>query len=452
MNKRSTLNIPMRTIRKWLTPGLGVKRWLILLGLGITILSIAVAQLIVEVYRSEGVPQLLTVITLRFLPPLWRVLIALAVGVGALVIALRELNRSIIAPFSRRNQGDLLDIIYRDARLKQGIKVVALGGGTGLPAVLRGMKDETSQITAIVTMADDGGSSGRLRREFGVLPPGDVRNNIAALADDEAMMTQLFQYRFAEGGLAGHSFGNLFLTALAAITGSMEGAIVEAGRVLAIEGRVLPSTIQDVKLAADIRQPDGKLTHVEGESQIPEVGGKIEHVSLVPTRVRAFPDAIRAILTADVIVIGPGSLYTSILPNLLVDGIPEAIRASTALKVYICNIATQRGETDGFTVADHILAIERHVGRGVFRVVLANNAQPTENAGGRTVYVKPAPPAHDVRDRYEVIETDLTDPQRPWRHSPEKLRKALVGRWATHKHVEKADKQGEATSTAIPMP
>lgn len=434
MNKRST-----RTMRKWLTPGLGVKRWLILLGLGITILSVALAQALVEVYRAEGLPDVLAVITLRFLPPLWRVLIAIVVGVAALVIALRELNRSIIAPFARRTKGsrsDLLDMLYSNARLQQGLRLVALGGGTGLPSVLRGMKEETSQITAIVTMADDGGSSGKLRREYGVLPPGDVRNNIAALADDEALMTQLFQYRFAEGGLAGHSFGNLFLTALAGITGSMENAIIEAGRVLAIEGRVLPSTVHDVVLAADVRKPDGALVHIEGESQIPEVGGRIERISLTPSRVRAYPEALRAILNAEIIVIGPGSLFTSLLPNLLVDGIPEAIRASTALKIYICNIATQRGETDGFTVADHIYAIERHVGRGVFRVVLANNAHPTENAGARTIYVQPAPPDSDVRERYQVIETDLTDPQRPWRHSPQKLRQAISQAWVVHKSGE----------------
>lgn len=436
MNKRST-----RIMRKWLTPGLGVKRWLILLGLGITILSVALAQVLIEVYRADGLPEVLAVITLRFLPPVWRVLIAIGVGVVALVIALRELNRSIIAPFARRTQrsrGDLLDMLYSNARLQQGLRLVALGGGTGLPSVLRGMKEETSQITAIVTMADDGGSSGKLRREYGVLPPGDVRNNIAALADDEALMTQLFQYRFAEGGLAGHSFGNLFLTALAGITGSMENAIIEAGRVLAIEGRVLPATTHDVALAADVRKSDGTLVHVEGESQIPEVGGRIERISLSPSRVRAYPEALRAILNAEIIVIGPGSLFTSLLPNLLVDGVPEAIRASTALKLYICNIATQRGETDGFTVADHIYAIERHVGRGVFGSVLANNAQPTENAGARTIYVKPAPADSEVRERYQIIETDLTDPQRPWRHNPEKLRQAISQAWAAYKSGEAA--------------
>lgn len=425
-----------RTIRKWLTPGLSVKRWLLLLGFGITILSVAVAQVLVEVYRNEGLPSLLQVITLRFLPPIWRVLIALILGIGALVIAIRELNRSIIAPFSRRTRGELVDIIYNNARLQQGIKLVALGGGTGLPAVLRGMRTQTSQITAIVTMADDGGSSGKLRREFGVLPPGDVRNNIAALADDEALMTQLFQYRFAEGGLEGHSFGNLLLTALAAITGSMETAIVEAANVLAIEGRVLPSTVNDVVLAAEVRLGNGNLVHVVGESSITEAGGKIERVSLQPSSARAYPEAIRAILTADVIVIGPGSLFTSILPNLLIEGIPEAIRASTALKLYVCNIATQKGETDSFNVADHILALEKHVGRGLFNVVLANNAFPTANAGLNTIYVPTVTPNHEVRDRYDIIETDLTDEQRPWRHSADKLTKAILGVWTARKAAD----------------
>jgi uncharacterized cofD-like protein len=415
---------------------LSVKRWLLVLLIGITVLSVALAQVLVEVYRSDGLPPVLQIVTLRFLPPIWRVLIALVVGVVALVVAMRELNRSIIAPFSRRTRGELVDIVYNNARLQQGVKLVALGGGTGLPSVLRGMRHHTNQITAIVTMADDGGSSGKLRREFGVLPPGDVRNNIAALADDEALMTQLFQYRFAEGGLEGHSFGNLLLTAMAAITGSMETAIEEAARVLAIEGRVLPSTVQDVVLAAEVRLSNGNLTRVVGESSITEAGGRIERVSLQPSNARAYPEAIRAILTADVIVIGPGSLFTSILPNLLIDGIPEAIRASAALKIYVCNIATQKGETDGFSVTEHILALERHVGRGLFNVVLANNAFPIANAGVNTIYVPVPTPEHEVRERYQIVETDLTDEQRPWRHSSDKLTKAILSVATAHKTTD----------------
>lgn len=426
-------NRQWRMIRKWLTPGLNVKRWLLLLVLGLTAISVALALLIVELYSNAALPDLLYVITLRFVPAGWRELAVFGVGVALLIVAVRELNRSIIDPLARQRKGkrgqttDLIDLLYEESRLKQGLRLVALGGGTGLPAVLRGMKQQTSQITAIVTMADDGGSSGKLRREYGIQPPGDVRNNIAALADDESMMTQLFQYRFGLGGLEGHSFGNLFLTALSAITGSMEKAIAEAGAVLAIQGRVLPATVDDVVLAAELTREDGSFVRVVGESQIPEVNGKIERVYLEPTEARAYPEAIRAILSAELVVIGPGSLYTSIIPNLLVNGIPEAIRASVALaSVYICNIATQKGETTNFSVADHILALERHVGRGVFNIVLANNSYPRENAGEKTQYVTLMQADHEIRRRYQIIETDLTDPHRPWRHSPEKLREALM--------------------------
>jgi uncharacterized cofD-like protein len=437
-----------KSVRKWLTPGLGIKRWLALLLLSITLLSLALAELLIEVYRGGQVPPILSVLTLRFLPPLARVAVDAGVGLLLLVVSARELNRSILAPFTRRGRANWLDLAYDDNRREKGFKLVALGGGTGLPAVLRGARSETSQITAIVTMADDGGSSGKLRREFGILPPGDVRNNIAALADDEAMMTRLFQYRFG-GGLEGHSFGNLFLTALADITGSMDKAIAEAGKVLAIQGRVLPSTVQDTRLAAEIRKPDGTLVRVVGESQIPEAGGRIERLSLLPERVRAYPEAVRAILNADMIVIGPGSLFTSILPNLLVDGIPEAIRASAAtVRVYICNIATQKGETDQFSVADHILALERHVGRGVFTTVLANNTFPTLNAGSKTVYVQSAPATSDTRKRYTIVETDLTDPERPWRHSPDKLNRALLKLWAERDLIPQPD----ADAAVIPHP
>jgi uncharacterized cofD-like protein len=411
-----------RSTRKWLTFGLGIKRWLLLLVVGITLISLALALLLVDVLREISATGILYYVTLRFLPPYVRGIVGVAIGLIMIVVAIVELNRSILAPFARR--GSFIDAKVSHSRRQKGIKLVALGGGTGLPSVLRGLKGETTNITAIVTVADDGGSSGKLRRELGVLPPGDLRNNIAALADDEALMTQLFQYRFSEGGLEGHSFGNLFLTALANVVGSMDRALIETERLLAVQGRVLPSTLQTVTLNAEVRK-NGTMQRVVGESQIPEAGGIIERVYTTPENVRAYPEAIRAILSADLIVIGPGSLYTSIIPNLLVNGIPEAIRASNALVIYICNVATQPGETDNFTVADHILALERHAGRGLFSVCLANNVYPTENAG-KTQYVMPAPPDHDVRRRYEIVETDLTDAQYPWRHSPAKLYRSIM--------------------------
>jgi uncharacterized cofD-like protein len=317
--------------------------------------------------------------------------------------------------------------VYAHNRRQKGIKVVAIGGGTGLPSVLRGLKQHTSNITAVVTVADDGGSSGRLRREFGVLPPGDLRNNIAALADDENLMTRLFQYRFGNGDLGGHAFGNLFITALSGVTGSLETALVETERVLNIQGRVLPATLQDVHLVGSVRLPAAALAiRVEGESQISEIGGQIEKIELDPVDAQAYPGSIQAILDADLVVIGPGSLYTSILPNLLVNGIANAVRATRAYKIYVCNVATQPGETEGYTVADHVLALENHIGRGVFQVVLANNAYPSLNAGVNTHYVQPAPDYHEIFQRYDVQYTDLTDVDRPWRHDSQKLVSAIL--------------------------
>ena len=412
---------------KWLTPGLRIKRWLGLLLFGITVLAVGIAQVIVALYRHSHWPPLIEWVTLRPLPIWLRVTVAALVGFGAIGVALYELNRSILAPFATRRRASLIDVVYAHSRRQRGLKVVAIGGGTGLPSVLRGLKAYTSNITAIVTVADDGGSSGKLRRELGVIPPGDLRNNIAALANDEDLMTQLFQYRFANGGLEGHSFGNLFLTALAGITGDMDRAVAETARVLAIEGRVLPATLHNVTLAAEVRLPgEAQLRRVVGESRIPEAGGQIERVYLQPDSARAYPEAIRAILSAELIVIGPGSLFTSILPNLLVNGITEAIRASSAYCVYVCNVATQPGETDGFTVADHVLALEKHIGRGVLDAVLANNSYPSKNAGERTHYVQSAPADHPITKRYAVHLTDLTDPQRPWRHDPTKLARALL--------------------------
>jgi uncharacterized cofD-like protein len=267
-----------------------------------------------------------------------------------------------------------------------------------------------------------------LRRELGVLPPGDFRNCIAALADDEALITQLFQYRFGQGReLNGHSFGNLFITAMAAVTGSFERALLEAGRVLAVQGRILPSTLEDVTLVADLKAEAGVaspgLTRIHGESAIPRAGQPIERVFLRPERVRAYPEAVRAILDADLVVAGPGSLFTSVLPNLLVEGIQQAVAASSALKVYVCNVATQPGETDSFDVGQHVAALQRHVRGGLFPYVLANsNLLPS----AEQPHLVPVNRHHTPSEGHHVIEADLVDLAAPWRHDAEKLAGQLV--------------------------
>ncbi len=262
---------------------------------------------------------------------------------------------------------------YRVPRAN-GPRVAAIGGGNGLSTMLRGLKNYTENLTAIVTVADDGGGSGRLREDLGMLPPGDIRNCMEALANTEPLMRQLMHYRFTEGSLAGQSFGNLFLAALNGISPSFDAAVRRMSEVLAITGRVLPVTTSDVQLQAEFENG----ASVIGESRITECKKaqdcRIRRVSLIPERPRALPEALEAIRQAEMIVLGPGSLYTSIIPNLLVDGIVEAIQGSDALKVYVCNIMTQDGETEGYTVSDHIEALFQHSAPGLFDLCLTNSA------------------------------------------------------------------------------
>jgi len=400
---------------------MGIKRWLVLLIAGVVLVAIGITQSVLNILGLHFIANLSSVAEILFDA------VTVALGFLLIIISVVKFSRNILAPYRRNQQGRVADAVYAHRTRQKGLKVVAIGGGTGLPSVLRGLKRFTSNITAVVTVADDGGSSGRLRRELGVLPPGDLRNNIAALADDESLMTQLFQYRFGAGDLSGHAFGNLFISALAGVTGSIETALIETERVLNIQGRVLPATLEDVHLSATVRV-EGKTRplNIVGESKITDAGGKIEQISLSPADVQAYSESVQAILDAGLVVIGPGSLFTSILPNLLVKGIAEALRASNAYIVYVCNVATQAGETDGFTVAEHVMALERHIGRGIVQAVLANNAYPSLNAGVNTTYVQPAPEHHEILQRYEIRYADLTDNERPWRHDPEKLVAAIL--------------------------
>ncbi len=411
----------------WLTPGMGVKRWFLLILMGITLLGVGLGVLLLEVYRTAPdtwwLP-ILSAASLRFLPRLARVAIFGGLGMGLILFGLWELNRTLLKPLIRPGRG-LADTLRLHRQRERGPRVVAIGGGHGLATLLRGIKNHSNNITAIVTVADDGGSSGRLRREKGVLPPGDIRNCLAALSDDEALLAQLFQYRFPDGeaGLDGHSFGNLFITALAEITGSFEAAVAESGRVLAVRGRVLPSTLHDVRLSADVRLPHAvSEVRVQGESQIPKTNGKVRHVWLEPSNPPAFPQAIQAILAADLIIIGPGSLYTSILPNLLVPDIAEAIRASRALKIFVCNVATEQGETTGYGVGDHIRAIEEHVAPGLFDIALANS-NDTEKLPEGVEWVRLEA---GLDQHYWIYQADLVDALHPWRHDSDKLARAVM--------------------------
>jgi uncharacterized cofD-like protein len=325
-----------------------------------------------------------------------------------------------------------------------GPKIVVIGGGTGMPQLLRGLRTYTDHITAVVTVADDGGSSGRLRRQMGMLPPGDFRNNIAALSEAEELMTRLFQYRFggndAEGidELAGHSFGNLFITTMAAVSGSFEAGIAESSRVLAVRGRVLPSTLEHVTLCAEIARPlaDGgeEWIVVEGESNIPKAGGRILRVFLKPDNPRAYPAVIQAILQADLIVAGPGSFFTSVMPNLLVPAVRDAICAAPAPSIYVCNVATQPGETDGFTVSDHMRHLRLHAG-DAFTTVLANRVPENIVApypGGNWVAL---PRSGETAD-YRLFTGDLVDRDLPSHHDPAKVAARLMEVHATLRDSE----------------
>jgi len=397
--------------------------------LGILVFAIGFALTLIQILGLRG----------GHLPEFARnwlfILAVFSLGVGSTVYGLRQIVRNVLAPYRRQQQGDVIDLVMDFNRRKKGFKFVAIGGGTGLPASLRGMKRYTSNITAVVTVADDGGSSGRLRRDLGVLPPGDIRNNIAALADENSLLTQLFQYRFREGDLSGHSFGNLFIAALANIVAEQRGnghnslaeALVEVERVLNIHGRVLPSTLDDVILTASLKLNDSsRVIKVRGESQIEHVDGRMDSLSIEPEDANAYQPSVQAILDADIVVLGPGSLYTSILPNLMVKGIADALRATDAFIIYVCNVATQPVETEEYTVAEHVMALENHIGRGVFQAVIANNVYPEENAGTNTEYVLPCAEHHEINQRYDVFYTDLTDYERPWRHDTHKLATAIL--------------------------
>jgi uncharacterized cofD-like protein len=413
---------------RWLVPGLGIKRWYLFTFLGITLLAVGFGVVILEVYRTTPDDawwlNLLSTASLRFLARPVRALIFGGLGVSMILFGIWQLNRSMLSPFLSPGRS-VLDTLRNHRQRGRGPRIVAIGGGHGLATLLRGLKQYSHNITAVVSVADDGGSSGRLRRDLGIPPPGDIRNCLAALSNDEALLTQLFQYRFPtqSGGLEGHSFGNLFISALAEITGSFEEAVAESGRVLAISGRVLPSSLHNVCLVADVMMPTtAKEVRVEGESHIPESPGKVMRVWLEPSNPPAFPEVIQAILAADMIVIGPGSLFTSVLPNLLVPDIMDAVRASRAFKAYVCNVATQPGETDGYSCRDHLRALESHVGSGFFEIIISN-----DHCEGRL------PDGVDwvridegMEQEYPIHAADLGDELHPARHDARKLAAILM--------------------------
>lgn len=420
----------------WLVPGLKVKRWFALSIIGSVLAAIGVTfmfKLEPLVYIVKTAKELFHVVSPE---PVGFLLII--VGAILFVLAWKKTNLSMMDTSdinSRRIKDSMGEVLYRRMKLNHGPKIVAIGGGTGLSMLLRGIKKITNNITAIVTVGDDGGSSGRLREQMGVLPPGDIRNCIAALADDDNIVTKLFQYRFKTGeGLEGHSFGNLFITAMTAICGDMVSAIRESSKVLLIRGRVLPATCDDMKLYA--KMEDDSI--VRGESNIPEAGKKIMQLCCEPENCKPTPDVVEAIKDADIIIMGPGSLYTSIISNFLVKDITRAVWNSKAKKIYVCNAMTQVGETDNYSVSDHIKTIFDHArlediddsNKNFFDAVLVNNYTPRnlaekyEQAGSFPVEID----SGELKKLgIEVVERNLLEDNKDGfvRHSCTKIAKSI---------------------------
>jgi len=416
-------------LMKWLYPGMKMKRWLILFALGVLLVSFGAALALNYEYLGRAEEEIFRLVYLTLGSYNYKITMAIGIfiviiGAIFMMFSTRSIIRSIIAVIIPDRSEKIVDLIYRQRKLGRGPVVTVIGGGHGLSVLLRGIKSSTSNISAVVTVADDGGSSGRLREELGIIPPGDLRNCLVALADTEPLMEKLFQYRFeGKTALAGHSFGNLFIAAMNEVTGDMETALKESSKVLAVKGRVIPASKEHVRL--DAIMVDG--TVVEGESQIPEAHKKIRRVQLFPRKVEAVPAALEAIETADAIILGPGSLYTSIMPNLLVDGVAKALKKSHAIKIYICNVMTQPGETDNYTAFDHVKAILDHTGHGAIDYVLVNSSPIPKDfldkTGAQAVTVD--------EDKINalgcgLIKADLLSEVDAGRHDPEKLCRAVI--------------------------
>jgi uncharacterized cofD-like protein len=412
-----------------------IKRWILLLLVGLIMISLALAMGLAWIYRTYDFPSsaagIVQALTLQFIPHPYREILVVTVGGGITIYGFLRLSRSLLSPFMDTRPGSpaLAEIIatHRFGVSEPDLRIVTIGGGTGLSTLLRGLKQHNVSITAIVTVGDDGGSSGRLRSEFNMPSPGDIRNCLVALADSEMLLSDLFQYRFeaADSALDGHSFGNLFITAMTQVTGSFEQAVIESSRVLNIRGTVLPSSLDDIVVSAEM--DDGSI--VVGESNIPLARKRIKRLSISPDHAEAYDPAVVALLSADLIVIGPGSLYTSVLPNLLVEGISHALRFAPAEKVYVCNVATQPGETDGYKVIDHVRVLKQHThGIGIDRVLINSNLAPAETRIKPEWHVSAVEfdGLHEFEGQIAVDQRDIVNPEFPLRHDPEKLAQALM--------------------------
>ena len=440
---------PLRFVR-WFYPGLGVKRWLLLALAGCVVVVNGVERWLVAEGAHLPLNEAIDGVLSDFGVPLASLpYVFAALGSALIVLGIRQWMRSIVVAVAPAGHGNIVGALL-DRRLRGAYKIVAIGGGTGLSTLLRGLKRSTTNLTAVVTVSDDGGSSGRLQKELGILPPGDIRNCLVALADDEALVTDLFQYRFNEGeGLTGHSFGNLFLAAMTRITGNFDSAIKESSRVLNIKGRVLPATLETVRLCATLE--DGSVVH--GETNISGSHERIVRLSLDPPDAQPLREVLAAIAEADAIVLGPGSLYTSVLPNFLVEGIACAVATSSAVKMYICNVMTQPGETDAFTASAHVRTLFEQAGPGVCDTVIVNEEPPRRLLAayaveGQTPVVADAAELHALGVR--VVGANVISETLTVRHDPQRLADVILK--LIDEHVAKRSSFVRLSAPSVPGP
>jgi uncharacterized cofD-like protein len=415
---------------RWLYPGMRLKRWFVLIGMALFVFIVGFSGLMSEHISGIHVrPAIVVDIEdhlkrLKFVDFLFMVL-----AIWGFILGIRRLMFSVLTVYAPAREKEFLNVVYERTRLKRGPRIVVVGGGTGMPNVLSSLKQYTSNLTAVVTVADDGGSSGRLRKDFGTPPPGDIRNCIVALSDQETLLNDLFQYRFkGHGDLKGHSFGNLFITVMKEITGDFGRAVEESSRVLSTRGTVMPVTFESMTLMAKLK--NGKI--VTGESNISKSKVPIEQVMLKEKSVKPNREVLKAILEADAVVLGPGSLYTSVIPNLLIPQVAETIALSRAVKIYVCNVMTQPGETDGYSVSDHVKAILKHTGPNFVHYVIANKEKVSPKLLHRYEMFHQEPVLLDEAAvealGVKLVKNNLLNYENYVRHSSEKLGKAIIRR------------------------
>ena len=416
----------------WLYPGINVKRWLFLFTIGVLLCAFGLAFLF-NFQIMGALEELVFQLTYATTGKYSNVLVVLVgglfvlFGLGFMIYGTRKTIKSVVTAVMPEQSGSLMEKVFVQRKLTHGPAITVVGGGTGSSTLLRGMKYITNNCTAVVTSADDGGSSGRLRKELGIIPPGDLRNCLTALADREPLMERLMQYRFkGDSPLAGHCFGNLFIAAMAEAEGGMEEGLNATSQILKVRGRVIPSTLEDIQLQAEMS--DGTI--VSGESKIPEARKRIKKMLMKPANASASKGAVDAILKSDVLIFGPGSLYTSVIPNLLVEEIREAILKSDAVKIYVCNVMTQPGETDGYGAFEHVRALIDHMGHQFLDYVIVNDQKITTEQLKQYYAEGSMPVTPDVEKIRKlgitVVPASLISKDDLVRHEPRKLARALI--------------------------